>query len=108
MKDSKSLGSPLSFSLADSSTYSWASNEIIISRISAMHIKCVLNWEAFEYPQQSNESWGTAGPAVRTTAQVIKVTVEMSGKAVNNSQCIARGTSQTKARAGELQKFKVT
>lgn len=85
MKDSESLGPPLSFILAESSTYSRASNEIIISRISTMHIKCVLNWEAFEYPQQSNESWGTAGPAVGTTAQVIKATVETSGKATNNS-----------------------
>lgn len=80
MKDSKSLGSTLSFILADSSTYSCASNETIISRISTMHIKWVLNWEAFEYPQQFNESWGTAGTVIGTKARVIKVTVETSEK----------------------------
>lgn len=57
-----------------------------------MHIKWVLNWEAFKYPQQFNESWGTAGTVIRTTAQMIKVTVEASGKAVSNSQCITEGT----------------
>lgn len=35
---------------------------------------------------------GTAGTVVRTRTQMIKVTVEASGKAVSNSQCITDGT----------------
>lgn len=57
MKDSESRGPTLSFIPADSSVYSYASKETIISRIATIHIKWVLNWEAFEYPQQFNESW---------------------------------------------------
>lgn len=92
MKDSESPGSELSFIPADSRAHPCASNETIISRIPTMHIKRVLNWEAFEYPQQFNESWGTAGTVIGTRAQVIKVTVHMSGKADSNSQCIAQDT----------------
>lgn len=50
MKDRESPGPTLSFIPADSSAYSCASKETIISRIPTMHIKRVLNWEAFEYP----------------------------------------------------------
>lgn len=57
-----------------------------------MHIKWVLNWEAFKYPQQFKESWGIAGTVIRTKAQMIKVAVEVSGKAVSNSRCITEGT----------------
>jgi len=56
-----------------------------------MHIKWVLNWD-FKYPQQFNESWGSAGTAIRTRAQMIKVTVEASEKAISNSECINEGT----------------
>ena len=96
MKDSKSLGSTLSFILADSSTYSCASNETIISRVSTMHIKWVLNWEAFEYPQQFNESWGTTGTVIGTRAQVIKDTVSCLEKQAV-IQCITEATFLSRA-----------
>lgn len=51
VKDSKSLGSTLSFILADSNTYSSASNETIISRIWTMHIKWVLNYSPSNTPR---------------------------------------------------------
>lgn len=73
MKDSKSLGSTLSFILAGSSTYSCVSNETIISRISTMHIKSVLNWEAFEYPQQFNESWALREPWWELEIRLLKL-----------------------------------
>lgn len=70
-----------------------------------MHIKWVLNWEAFKYPQQFNESWGTAGTVIRTKAQMIKVTVEASGKqSVTHSVSLKAHFSpcQTKTMAGGL------
>lgn len=112
MKDRESPGPTLSFIPANSSAYSCASKETIISRIPTMHIKWVLNWEAFEYPQQFNESRGTVGTVIRTRAQVIKVTAQMSGKTVGNSQSITEGTflSTSNQRCGrvDFQKFKVS
>lgn len=76
-----------------------------------MHIKRVLNWEAFEYPQEFNESRGTAEAVIGTRAQVIKVTAQMSGKTVSNSQSITEGTflSTSNQSCGwvDFQKFNV-
>lgn len=92
MKDSKSVRSPLSFILADSSTVPGASNETIISRISTMHIKWVLNCGPSNTPSDLMSPGALQELGKRTRAQMIKVTVEMSGEAVSNWQCIMGGT----------------
>lgn len=106
MQDSTSLGSTSSFTLADTSLYSCVSNDTMIPRISMTHIKQVPNWEVFRYPQRLHESWGTAGTEARTRTQIIiKVTGNVSGKTISNSQCITEAhcpSCQTQASAGGL------